>query len=95
MAPPFLQRKVKVHWNDKSTGKRMKFFGSIQHMSSSEGFIYPHTIPNNQEDIYFNVRAQKYKSRLRKGLSVEFELGFSPKGPQAFDVRPFGTDEED
>lgn len=95
MAPPFLQRKVRVHWNDKSTGKRMKFLGSIQHMSSSEGFIYPHTIPNNPEEIYFNVWAQKYKSRLRKGLNVEFELGFSPKGPQAFDVRPFGTDEED
>jgi hypothetical protein len=32
---------------------------------------------------------------LRRGLYSEFELGFSPKGHQAFDVRPFGTDVED
>jgi len=95
MAPPFLNRTVRLHWNDESTGKRMKFIGVIQHMSSSEGFIYPHTISNNQDEIYFKVMVQRYKSRLRKGLSIEFELGFSPKGPQAFDVRPIGTDEDD
>lgn len=95
MAPPFLQRRVRVHWDDKSIGRRKKFSGTIQHLTSEEGFIYPHTIPGNQEEIYFNVRVQKYKSMLRRGSYSEFELGFSPKGPQAFDVRPFGIDAEE
>jgi tetratricopeptide (TPR) repeat protein len=94
MAPPFLQRRVKVHWNDKSTGKRKKFAGTIKNLTTLEGFIYPHDIPNNGEDIYFSLGPQKYKTSLRSGLYCNFELGFSPKGPQAFDVRPYGTELE-
>ena len=86
MAPQFLQRRIRVHWDDESTRKRRKFSGTIRHLTSKEGFIYPHTIPNNNDDIYFSVQAQKSKSLLRRGLNCEFELGFSPKGPQAFDV---------
>ena len=87
MAPSTLQRNVQIFWMEKEhrkvhTGK----VGTI--LTEREGRIYSHGIAGYKDAIYFDPRRQKDKHALKTGLYVDFDLGFSPRGPIAFDVRP-------
>lgn len=72
-------------------GHRKTYSGIIgTTFNKSEGFIHAHDfLGARSAGIYFIPSAQKYYDRLRSGLHVYFELGFSRRGPIAFDVRPF------
>lgn len=86
MAPSFLSRSVKLFWMD-SNHRRM-FSGIIEILEQNSGFIYGHTIHGITDDIFFNPAKQDYRTSLKEGLHVNFEIGFSPMGSIAFDVRP-------
>lgn len=86
-APRYLQRRIQLFWME--NGKRKAFQGKISSpLTEREGRIYSHNIPDCDETIFFDPRTQVDKQSLKSGLSVVFELGFSSKGPIAFDVRP-------
>jgi hypothetical protein len=73
------------------SGHRKVHYGIIQrNLTDKSGYIYAHGIKGIESDIYFYPPAQKFKNTLETGLNIDFELGFSPRGPQAFDVRPHG-----
>ena len=73
------------------SGHRKVHSGIIQrNLTDKSGYIYAHSIKGSESDIYFYPPAQKFKTSLNTGLHVDYELGFSPRGPQAFDVRPHG-----
>ena len=80
-------REVELFWMEH--GKRKTFTGKIdRRMSEFDGGIYAHNVRGWGTEIYFNPAVQKHRALLRPGLIVDFELGFSPRGPVAFDVRP-------
>lgn len=84
-----LDPKVQLFWME--SGHRKVHSGIIQrNLTENSGYIYSHGIKGCESDIYFYPPAQKFKTSLKTGLHVDFELGFSPRGPQAFDVRPRG-----
>jgi hypothetical protein len=86
MAPWDLQRRVDKFWMEE--GSRKVFEGRIgSPLSSTEGWVYGHDIDGWDDDIYFSPRAQDTDSELRSGREVGFEVGFSPRGPQAFELR--------
>jgi len=69
--------------------KRKIFSGIIApRVTKTEGRIYAHGIPGWKHQIYFNPELQKNRIMLREGTMVEYEIGFSPRGPVAFDLRP-------
>lgn len=72
-------------------GHRKTFSGIIgPTLNKNEGFIYSHNFSGYiSGGIYFIPSAQKYIDKLKGGSHVYFELGFSIRGPIAFDVRPF------
>lgn len=81
------ERPISAFWEGET--RRRVFTGRIgSGMTTREGQLYGHDVPNWQEDVIFNVLAQPRREELRPGLLVNFELGFSTRGPQAFDVRP-------
>ena len=91
----------KVPWNIQRTvevfvmenGYRKTFSGKIGNvLTEKEGRLYSHSFDGWSADIFFNPRHQKLKNKLKKGYHVNFELGFSPIGPIAFDVRPYNWD---
>lgn len=87
LAPYDLQRYVQVFWMDK--GHRKVHTGKIgRDLTEREGRIYSHNIKGYNYGVFFDPRRQKRKKVLKPGLLVNFELGFSPRGPIAFDVRP-------
>ena len=84
-----LDPNVQLFWME--SGHRKVHSGIIQrNLTENSGYIYSHGIKGCESDIYFYPPAQKFKTSLKTGLHVHFELGFSPRGPQAFDVRPHG-----
>jgi len=84
-----LDPKVQLFWME--SGHRKVHSGIIQrNLTENSGYIYSHGINGCESDIYFYLPAQKFKTSLKTGLHVDFELGFSPRGPQAFDVRQRG-----
>jgi hypothetical protein len=86
-APFYLQRKVQLFWIE--NGRRKVFQGKVSRpLTEREGRIYSHNISGCFDDIYFDPRKQAERQVVKPGLAVIFELGFSPKGPIAFDVRP-------
>ena len=86
-APANLERAVHVFWME--NGHRKIFGGKIStRLDDREGRIFPRNIEGYHEGIFFDPRKQDLKNLLSKGLSVDFELGFSPRGPIAFEVRP-------
>jgi len=86
--PREIQRTVEVFVMEE--GRRKTFFGKIGNIfTEKEGRIYSHTFTPWPEDIFFNPNHQKLKSKLQKGYHVNFEIGFSARGPIAFDVRPY------
>ncbi len=86
-SPRFLQRRVQKHWIE--GGRRRTFQGKVSRpLTEREGRIYSHNVPGCYENIFFDPRTQAEKHIIKPGLSVIFELGFSPRGPIAFDVRP-------
>ena len=78
------------------SGHRKTYSGIIgSTFNKSEGFIYAHDFPGvGLAGIYFRPSAQKYYDKLKSGSHVYFELGFSVRGPIAFDVRPFRSMED-
>lgn len=89
-APRYLQRKIQLHWME--NGKRKAFQGKVSFpLTEREGRIYSHNIPDCAENIFFDPRTQTERQIIKPGLAVIFELGFSPKGPIAFDVRSHST----
>lgn len=88
MAPTFISRYVDVFWMDNNF--RRKFTGIIENMEQSSGYIYGYNIEKCHENIFFIPYKQDYRTSLKEGMTVDFELGFSPMGPIAFDVRPQG-----
>ncbi|MDY0386621.1 MAG: SIR2 family protein [Methanolobus sp.] len=73
-------------------GRRKTFSGTIGRVfTRNEGRIYSHNFDKWKWDIFFNPLHQKMKDKLDKGYHVSFELGFSLRGPVAFDVRPYGS----
>jgi len=93
MAPFTLQRKVQVFWMEK--GHRKIHTGKVgSTLTEREGRIYSHKIKGYRDDIYFDPRRQKHKRALKTGLFVDFELGFSPRGPIAFDVCPHSSQQK-
>jgi cold shock CspA family protein len=76
--------RVKYFWRE---GESRKIFqGTIKNLTSSEGFIQDHNVTNWEGPVYFTPRQQDNKDELKTGLDVRFELGFSLKGPQAFEL---------
>ena len=68
---------------------RKKFSGRIsQDISVSEGRIHTSNIKGITGDIFFDPRKQNEPRKLKIGLLVDFEIGFSLIGPIAYDVRP-------
>jgi len=85
--PRVIQRKVLHFWM--KDGRRKTFRGKIgTGTTKKEGFIYAHKIEGWKGDIYFNPWHQNKRHKLATGILVNFELGFSSRGPIAFDVRP-------
>ena len=82
-SPPYI-RQVQHFWMEGSS--RKEFSGTIKDMTTSEGFIHNHNVPNWDESIYFTPGRQSEKEELMSGLDVKFELGFSLQGPQAFEL---------
>jgi len=88
-APRFLQKHVEYFWME--GGRRKMFRGKISSDTTlREGGVYSHNVGGWNNSIFFDPRYQKYVNRSNVGMSVNFELGFSPMGPIAFDVRPIG-----
>lgn len=85
MAPQNLQRSVAYFWME---GESRKIFeGTVgTPYSDGEGWIYNHRIDGWEDDIYFLPSAQDTNPDIRPGLNVMFELGFSPRGPWAFEL---------
>lgn len=72
-------------WNER--GSHKIFEGKIgSDLTSTEGHIYEHGIKGWDKDIYFNPTEQNTDSKLRSGMKVNFELGFSPRGPIGWDL---------
>ena len=70
-------------------GHRKMFTGKIGRvLTEREGSIYSHSINGWNRDIFFDPRKQELLKFLESGLIVNFEVGFNPIGPIAFDVRP-------
>ena len=87
LSPRYLEKRVQLFWMDKTTEKRKVFSGKISRgMTEREGRIYNHNIHGFEQNIFFNP-AKQVPGSLTTGLVVDFELGFSPRGPIAFDVR--------
>jgi len=84
MAPKHMTR-VKYFWREGNS--RKIFQGTIKDLTNSEGFIHDHTVTNWEDPIYFTPRQQDNEQDLKTGLDVRFELGFSLKGPQAFELK--------
>jgi len=85
-ASKYNKYRVELFWKEK--GFRKPFSGKISNsITKREGRIYAHNIEGWKDDIYFNPAAQK-TDILKSGLIVKYELGFSPIGPIAFDLRP-------
>jgi tetratricopeptide (TPR) repeat protein len=72
-------------WNE---NRRRKVFEGIigSDLTSTEGHIYEHGIDGWNKDIYFNPAEQETDSELQSGMKVNFELGFSPRGPIGWDL---------
>jgi hypothetical protein len=88
LAPRYLEKRVQLFWMDKTSEKRKVFSGKISlGMTEREGRIYNHNIRGFDQNVFFNP-AKQLPGSLTTGLMVDFELGFSPRGPIAFDVRP-------
>jgi hypothetical protein len=86
-APRVMQREVELFWVE--GGRRKTFSGRIGRlMTQKEGRIYAHDVSGWKADIFFATHRQEKRNSLQPGLSIVFELGFSPRGPIAFDVRP-------
>jgi hypothetical protein len=86
-APKNHRTRVRVFWMEK--GHRKMHKGKISSiLTEREGRIYSHGIDGWNDDIYFDPRSQELKKLLKSGDFVNFELGFNPMGPIAFDVRP-------
>lgn len=85
--PRTLERKIQIFW--KGMVRRKIHEGKInpREFTERQGFITSHKIKGWESDIFFNPKDQEKKGSLGQGLWVEFELGFSPRGPIAFDVR--------
>ena len=89
-APRTLQRNIQIFWMD--MGYRKTHTGKIgRPFTETEGNIYSHNIGGWGDTIFFKPISQKNKNKLKPGLFVDFELGFSPRGPIAWDVRPHET----
>lgn len=87
LAPWTLQRYINIFWVEE--GHRKEHTGIIGRiLTEREGRIDSHGIKGWRDSIYFDPRSQEEKSLLKIGLPVTFEVGFSPRGPIAFDVRP-------
>lgn len=81
---PKHKTRVKYFWREGDS--RKIFRGTIKHLTRSEGFIQDHSVPNWEDPIYFTPMQQDNEKDLKTGLDVKFELGFSLKGPQAFEL---------
>lgn len=88
ISPFTFRRDVQIFWRE--NGKKRIFNGKISpNFEDEKGYIYSHGVPGFKEEIYFNPLPNRYSSKkLKSGIEVEFYLGFSPRGPQAIDVRP-------
>ncbi|MFC6757907.1 hypothetical protein ACFQER_16160 [Halomicroarcula sp. GCM10025894] len=86
MAPDSAKYRADIHWMD--GGSRKTFTGKVSEASSTRGFIYDHGIDGVRNRLFFDPRKKNTQKDLRSGMPVEFELGLSPKGPRAWDVRP-------
>ena len=72
-------------WNER--GSHKIFEGKIgSDLTSSEGHIYDHGIEGWDKDIYFNPAEQDTDTKIQPGMKVNFELGFSPRGPIGWDL---------
>lgn len=89
-APRTLQKNVLLFWMEE--GHRKVHNGRIGNiLTEREGRIISHNIKGlMDEEIFFDPRHQEKRRSLNPGLLVDFELGFSTRGPIAFDVRPHG-----
>ncbi len=86
-APSSLEKKIQIFWMD--SGHRKVLTGRIgTTFTNREGRIFPHNVDGYKGEIFFNPNQQKFKLFLSQGVSINFELGFSPRGPIAFEVRP-------
>lgn len=85
-APGALERRVQLFWME--MGHRKALSGKIGDVTQREGRIYSHPVSGWPPDIFFDPRRQPRAELLQRGVVAEFELGFSPRGPIAFDVRP-------
>jgi tetratricopeptide (TPR) repeat protein len=84
LSPKYLDRKVEYFWME--GGSRKEFTGSVVSLTSSEGFIQSNSLRGYTDRIYFTPSRQNTDVELATGLEVKFELGFSPRGPQAFEL---------
>jgi hypothetical protein len=84
------QRPVEIFWWE--SGTRKTFNGRVGNtMTAKEGRIYAHGVAGWDNDFLFLVREQPKRDEIKPGMSVRFNLGFTPKGPLAFDLDPVQT----
>jgi len=83
---PFLQRTVELFWYEE--GVRKIHTGKIASINAKEGWIFAHSFYSWKDNIIFVPARQTSASDLKKGLYVDFEIGFRPRGPIAFEIRP-------
>ncbi len=88
IAPRTIQRRVAIFWMD-GWHRKVNNGKIARILTEREGRIYWHTVEGWKDDIFFDPRRQDKRSLLQPGLTVNFEVGFSPRGPIAFDVRPY------
>ena len=62
--------------------------GTVKFFDNKKGFGFITTDDGKDVFVHYNdIQGNGYKS-LGEGLTVEFEVSQSPKGPKAIDVRP-------
>lgn len=87
LAPKERKTKIYLVWIENVVPK--KFTGKIlSDFTFSEGRIYDHKLPGLGDTIFFDPRSKKNYQDLSAGITVTFELGFSPMGPVALGVTP-------
>jgi hypothetical protein len=66
--------------------RRKAFTGVVDSVRAREGWVSAQELPGFGDNIYFVPGRQD--TSIRRGLAVRYEIGFSARGPIAFDLRP-------
>lgn len=86
LMPPNVYKPVQTFWME--NGDRRQFSGKIEKITPREGLIFAHDVSVWPDKIVFRPYAQDALPMLKSGVSVTFALGFAPRGPIAWELKP-------